>query len=68
MREGFDGRALTVQETLKRHPANCSSSAVAAAIMRHSAYGSRYATIVYRWHPLFGRTLQVCRPSVVARI
>src|SRR5215471_21849277 len=26
---------------------------------RHSAYGFRFATIAYRWHPLFGRTLQV---------
>jgi hypothetical protein len=26
---------------------------------RHSAYRFRFATIAYRWHPLFGRTLQV---------
>src|ERR1700694_5859282 len=26
---------------------------------RHSAYGFRFATIAYRWHPLYGRTLQV---------
>ena len=26
---------------------------------RHSAYGFRFATIVYRWHPLFGRTFRV---------
>jgi hypothetical protein len=25
---------------------------------RHSAYPFRFATIAYRWHPLFGRTLQ----------
>ena len=28
---------------------------------RHSGYSFRYATIAYRWHPLFGRTLQVSR-------
>lgn len=26
---------------------------------RHSAYGFRFATVAYRWHPLFGSTLQV---------
>jgi hypothetical protein len=31
----------------------------AAASYRHSAYGFRFATVAYRWHPLFGRTLQV---------
>lgn len=30
-----------------------------AATDRHSAYNLRFATIAYRWHPLFGRTLQV---------
>jgi hypothetical protein len=30
-----------------------------AANQRHSAYRFRFATIAYRWHPLFGRTLQV---------
>jgi hypothetical protein len=33
--------------------------AVAADSERHSAYGFRFATIAYRWHPLFGRTFQV---------
>ena len=28
---------------------------------QHSAYSFRRATIAYRWHPLFGRTLQVSR-------
>jgi hypothetical protein len=35
------------------------SSEVRAANHRHSAYDFRFATIAYRWHPLFGRTLQV---------
>ena len=26
---------------------------------RHSAYRFRFATIAYRWHPLYGRTLQI---------
>ena len=26
---------------------------------QHSAYGFRFATVAYPWHPLFGRTLQV---------
>jgi hypothetical protein len=30
-----------------------------AASKRHSAYGFRFATIAYRWHPLFGRTFRV---------
>jgi hypothetical protein len=42
-----------------RTMATCSSSAVDAANYRHSAYGLRFATVAYRWHPLFGRTLQV---------
>lgn len=33
--------------------------AVAAASNRHSAYGFRFATIAYRWHPLYGRTFRV---------
>ena len=37
----------------------CLSSAVVAANDRHSAYRFRFATIAYRWHPLFGRKLQV---------
>ena len=37
----------------------CSYSAAGVANHRHSAYGFRFATIAYRWHPLFGRTLQV---------
>jgi hypothetical protein len=41
--------------------ATSTSSAVAAANDRHSAYSFRRATIAYRWHPLFGRTLQVSR-------
>src|SRR6516225_5494211 len=34
-------------------------SAAGETSQRHSAYSSRFATIAYRWHPLFGRTLQV---------
>jgi hypothetical protein len=34
-------------------------SAAVEANKRHSTYSSRYATIAYPWHPLFGRTLQV---------
>jgi hypothetical protein len=34
-------------------------SGVVAANKRYSAYSFRRATIAYRWHPLFGRTLQV---------
>jgi hypothetical protein len=37
------------------------SSGVGAANDRHSAYSFRRATIAYRWHPLFGRILQVSR-------
>jgi hypothetical protein len=37
----------------------CSSFAAGADSYRHSAYGFRFATVAYRWHPLFGRTLQV---------
>ncbi len=40
-------------------PAIFMSSAAAAANYRHSAYGFRFAAVFYRWHPLFGRTLQV---------
>lgn len=36
-----------------------SCSAASAATDRHSAYSLRFATITYRWHPLFGRTLQI---------
>ena len=42
-----------------RSVAICSCSAVAAANIRHSTYSLRLARIAYRWHPLFGRTLQV---------
>jgi hypothetical protein len=31
----------------------------AAHNKRHSTYSFRFAAIAYRWHPLFGRTLQV---------
>jgi hypothetical protein len=37
----------------------CSSFAAGGAKHRHSAYGLRFATVSYRWRPLFGRTLQV---------
>ena len=40
-------------------PAISLCSAGAGANYRHSAYSFRFATIAYRWHPLFGRTLQV---------
>jgi hypothetical protein len=39
--------------------ARCSPFGGAAANERHSAYGFRFARIAYRWHPLFGRVLQV---------
>ncbi len=42
-----------------RFAATCSCSAAGAASERHSAYGFRFATIAYRWHPLFGRTFRV---------
>ena len=35
------------------------SSVDVEANYRHSAYRFRFATIAYRWHPLFGRELQV---------
>ena len=61
MRKGFPGLAVLVQETLKRDPfdGNLFIFAGVAANQRHSAYSLRFATIAYRWHPLFGRTLQV---------
>src|ERR1700742_1066555 len=34
-------------------------SGAAKATARHSTYSLRFARIEYRWHPLFGRTLQV---------
>jgi hypothetical protein len=37
----------------------CFASGDAAPNQRHSAYRFRFATIAYRWHPLFERTLQV---------
>ncbi|MBP2449613.1 hypothetical protein JOH51_007121 [Rhizobium leguminosarum] len=37
----------------------CSASGAAEANDRHSAYGFRFATIVYPWHPLFGNKVQV---------
>src|ERR1700674_4019929 len=37
----------------------CSCSAADEDNHRHSAYRFRFATIAYRWHPLFGRMLQV---------
>ncbi len=40
-------------------PAISTSSGVARATTRHSTYSLQHATITYRWHPLFGRTLQV---------
>jgi len=42
-----------------RSAEHCSSFGVAAANARHSAYSLGFARIAYRWHPLFGRTLQV---------
>ena len=42
-----------------RSAAMSSSSAANAASDRHSAYGFEFATIAYRWHPLFGRTFRV---------
>ncbi|MBB2755668.1 UNVERIFIED_ORG: hypothetical protein GGI57_006415 [Rhizobium aethiopicum] len=37
----------------------CSASGASADNYRHSAYVSRYSTIAYPWHPLFGRKVQV---------
>ena len=42
-----------------RSAARSLCSARSAASERHSAYGFRFATIAYRWHPLFGRTFRV---------
>ena len=42
-----------------RTPAISMCFAARAAKHRHSAYRFRFAKIAYRWHPLFGRTLQV---------
>jgi hypothetical protein len=42
-----------------RSRATCSYSAAGAARCRHSTYGFRFARVAYRWHPLFGRILQV---------
>ena len=41
--------------------ATFTSSGVAAANDRHSAYSFRHARVAYRWHPLFDRTLRVSR-------
>jgi hypothetical protein len=41
----------------RSHPKPKSSTCPANA--RHSTYSLRFARIAYRWHPLFGRTLQV---------
>jgi hypothetical protein len=61
MRKGFDGLSLLAQEVLREDPfsGHLSSSAASAGKQRHSAYGLQFATVAYRWHPLFGRTLQV---------
>ena len=61
MRRGMNGLALQVQQgsAAIRMPVICSSSAGAGANDRHSAYRFRRARVAYRWHPLFGRTLQV---------
>ena len=58
MRKDFDGLALLVQETLKHDP-HSGHLFVFRGRFRHSAYRFRFATIAYRWHPLFGRKLQV---------
>src|ERR1700761_8744242 len=42
-----------------RSAGSCSFFAAAVANARHSTYSLRFARIAYRWHPLFGRTLQV---------
>src|SRR5258708_2011024 len=61
MRRGFDGLACRCNSNsdMTRSTATFSSSAANVANKRHSAYGLRSAKIAYRWHPLFGRTLQV---------
>ena len=42
-----------------RMPAIFTCFAASGANVRHSTYGFRFARIAYRWHPLFGRVLQV---------
>jgi len=44
-----------------------SFSGAAKANERHSACSFRRATIAYRWHPLFGRMLQVSRKASVTQ-
>jgi hypothetical protein len=61
MRKGFDGLAAQVQMVLRHDPYSGALSCFAASVAndRHSAYGFRLARIAYRWHPLFGRVVQV---------
>jgi hypothetical protein len=63
MRKGFGSRALVVQEGFKRdaHAGDLWVFRGRTGQGRHSAYSFRSARIAYRWHPLFGRTLQVSR-------
>lgn len=61
MRKGFDGWHSWFRRrcSVIRTAGTCSSFEAGAANQRHSAYRFRFATIAYRWHPLFGRTLQI---------
>jgi hypothetical protein len=60
-RKQADSLAALVQEALGADPFSAPSmcSGPGAPNHRHSAYRFRFATIAYRWHPLFGRKLQV---------
>ena len=51
--------SLHSSSTMIRSAVRFSLSGVVGANTRHSAYAFRHATIAYRWHPLFGRRVQV---------
>jgi hypothetical protein len=60
-RRGADNLAALVREHCGRTHSvgRCSSSDRSGHNARHSEYSLRFATIAYRWHPLFSRTVQV---------
>ena len=61
LRKGLDGLAVLVEQVLEKDPFSGHMFVFRGkrAHQRDSAYSLRCATIAYRWHPLFGRTLQV---------
>ena len=61
MRKGMDGLAMLAQQVLNEDPFGGALFAFRGrrGSARHSAYSFRTARIAYRWHPLFGQTLQV---------